>query len=75
MSQPRHTGDVSSVSCAACRSEIPGREGRFRVGDQSYHVDCYKQLKPADTGGLEARETAGPLPSGSSERNRGEGTT
>ncbi len=29
--------------CAVCKRDIPPKDGRFHVGELSYHVGCYER--------------------------------
>jgi hypothetical protein len=33
------------VLCAECKGSIPPKDGRYHIGDRSYHVVCYERAR------------------------------
>ena len=40
--------DQRVVHCEWCKLVIPRQDGRYNVGDLSYHTECYTQLKKGE---------------------------
>jgi len=40
--------DSRVVHCEWCKLAIPRQDGRYNVGDLSYHTECYAQMKKGE---------------------------
>jgi hypothetical protein len=36
------------IHCEWCKRLIPHQDGRYHVGDLSYHTDCYAQMRKGE---------------------------
>lgn len=40
--------DPRVVHCEWCKRAIPRQDGRYNVGDLSYHTECYARMKKGE---------------------------